>query len=453
MQRKSTDRGNTRQATTREFHNFQFRNPTVPGGWLDLLLTGKITRNQFLLTVIIDCYVKRNGPGCWASNSHLGNLLQISPHAASQIIKQMVRVGYIKRVLDGEQRSLEAYWSRCDTPPPAPYGEQKDSSTNGASAHSTTGATISIKKDEVMSSDTTYQKTKEPASPASHGNSPRSTTQSSNHTLPVRNGGSMPTPSMDKKCPPSKQSKPSKPSASEDDLTVSKEIRDYVVRTHGEPPPTDNKWHDWECWEGAIARLRLRLQSCATQIDTVLDYLVRHHPKDAKPKIHNAKHFANCFEWLQGEAQKYQTKNPNVVITSNAKKIAARLGTDWPKGADTRVAMTVQLSLDAYQKFYEVVCSVSWVSDRKDIVARFSSYLMSGGMPPAADYVEEQYMRLLYRRLVKWKDWRGDLIGMAFDPNKPEFQAEGRGWASDWCGDPDVWDQLVKEVKERQYED
>src|SRR5205085_2004294 len=105
---------------------------------------GEISKAEFLLAIIVDAYVKRAGPGCFATNGYLGRKLGLTAHGVSQCLRNLDRRGFVVRYWQDGRRHLEAYWSRLLEPksttkesPKNPLGAGRPGSCRGSTARAT----------------------------------------------------------------------------------------------------------------------------------------------------------------------------------------------------------------------------------------------------------------------------------------------------------------------------
>lgn len=252
----------------------------------------------------------------------------------------------------------------------------------------------------------------------------------------------MPIPSMNKSCPQSANSKPPKPRIEEVDRSRSKRLKEHVRRMGWFVSASHRKW------ERAFARLRRRLESCATQhttIDAALNFLIGRG--DVKPRIRNGQELADCWEWVWGLMESDRNPCRPEDISPQGREIVKRL-TDtfiWPKGSESQLPVVVQRSLDAFDHFRNRLRKIKAnPSADRAVLGLADRVLAYTGHPE--DFVYD-WMRSLHKRLCHWRDWSGNnMAAFAFGPDATEFTADGRGWAEEYSDDPDLWGTLMKEV-------
>lgn len=95
---------------------WQFRDQRVPARLCHLLRDDKITSTDLLLLFVIDSLVRpqgaEDGLGAFPTNKYLGEAVNVHPVYAGNRINYLNELGLVLIVYVGQQRYLEAEWSR-----------------------------------------------------------------------------------------------------------------------------------------------------------------------------------------------------------------------------------------------------------------------------------------------------------------------------------------------------
>jgi hypothetical protein len=114
----------------------------------------------------------------------------------------------------------------------------------------------------------------------------------------------------------------------------------------------------------------------------------------------------------------------------------------WSKGAGRTAEAAVQTSLLAYEDWYRRLSSVP-LSDKR--LSRFREWLIST-LPVPAQAITQHFDSVLKRVGKRWK-FDGNLVGWAWSETSPEVRGYGAELATEWCGEPELWDRLAEVVK------
>jgi hypothetical protein len=418
---------------------------------MDLFCDGKITKVQFILAVMIDAYVTRGGPGCWATNAHLANKLRVTPHAVSQAIKELVLAGHLKRYWIDGQRYLEASWSRLLDP----TGERISTSTAGARGGSTGRATRSSSKMNRVNTpeDTTYlQGLAEPPDGVPPAPVKSGSSNPAKPSTSVTERGSLPVnPLRLCTCPPSPKDKAVKCPVEPIDRARARRLKDCVRQGKTVTAISASPKN----WEQAMAVLRRKIDACATQksqsgqhvIDAVLDFVVNHHnPSGAKPHIRHARELIDRWDWITDLVAKAERNKP-VPVSDDARDIVRRLSMmGWPKGSESRLPQAVQKSLEEFRKFRAAVKALAdgnpGATKGERLVREFAGRVYRQHLLDD-DWFVGNYFERVHDRVRNWADWSGDLDRYIFNPKL--IAQEGMKWAEEYHR-AELWDRLITEV-------
>ena len=408
------------QAPTQEFHKFHFKGCWIPASVFDLITAGKLVAHDLAILTMIDALSHPNGRGCYASNAYLATQLSLSKRSVIRSINRLKALGLVLSTGTTSNRELRPSWDSAS-----------DKSVTSASDKSVTQKLVPTelarRKGEAGGE----------TPPRGTPNSRRST-HPTNPSTSVPKGGSLPVNPQLGNCPPNPRDKAPKCPVEEVDRSRARRLKEYV-RNQGWSLSASPK-----NWEQAFAILRRRPAICATQIDSVLDYLTLHHPRDAKPRIRNARELIDRWDWLTDLAE----KNKPVTVSPIADNISNRLANlGWPKGSEAKLPEAVQKSLDAFTAFQAKLKPFVKQPEPTDKRVRrlwnFAKEVWASSLDSAPWFVENYFVRL-HKRVRGWSGWSGSFAPWLF--TLPKLVDEGRGWSVEYCGVPNLWDQLLKEI-------
>lgn len=196
---------------------------------------------------------------------------------------------------------------------------------------------------------------------------------------------------------------------------------------------------------------RLLRQSVNDRCRKALDWLtsdpkrMRSAKKHGLPTITSAKQFRQRFTWIEEGMAKWTKENPTVEISEDAYKAAAWLNRHcWPGNCQENMAKAVQLSYDNLSVFMERIHSIRKSENHKlgGFVRDFCGLKLSGGV---VGFVDGWFDRL-WEKVREWEDWNANIISCAWSLDNKRAQETGRQWSLDYCGDTNLWDELMKEI-------
>jgi len=153
----------------------------------------------------------------------------------------------------------------------------------------------------------------------------------------------------------------------------------------------------------------------------------------------------------RGEASKRATRMCRRHMNMHPKTHELALlikGWHWPKGAGKTAQQAIDTSLVAYEAWRGKLANVglkdSSIDNLKRLM-RFRDYILRVLPQPTAMVIN--HFTLLFRDVARRQGFRGDLRPYAWRADCPEWMQIGYEWASEWCGDVTLWDQLIEAVK------
>ena len=145
-----------------------------------------------------------------------------------------------------------------------------------------------------------------------------------------------------------------------------------------------------------------------------------------------------------------QSKDVDIKITAVAKKIAKRLSNlNFPKGSQSQLLVTIQLSLNNYSKYYKKHCRLqetslyNKMSKTKQLALTRIIKLLDSHLMLEQQFVR-QWMEKVHSNISNWDNWNGNLISTAFDSDSEKFQKMGRQWVTAYCNNSSRWDNYYK---------
>jgi len=114
----------------------------------------------------------------------------------------------------------------------------------------------------------------------------------------------------------------------------------------------------------------------------------------------------------------------------------------WPKGTKTQLLDAIQDSVLEYDLFWKALLTVTKRADVPTGVLRLAKEL-KGSIPSQKTFVRT-WFETINKSVENWEGWSGNLRSMALKRDHKKFQALGRGWSDDYCGEPGRWDKLVE---------
>jgi hypothetical protein len=393
------------QAPNLQTPEFQFRGTFIPAGVIHLLKDKKITSTDLLLLILVDCYTRYGGHGCYAQNAYLGAQLRVTPLWVSESVTKLKRLGLLRAYDVDGKRHLVTVWSRiCDNE--QPFSEQPSTTVENHTPLSVRNHTISNTKN--LKEELSTHIGKERNEPQQDG------------------AGSM------KPIFPELASIPGNPI----DLQWAKRLRGILA--NAKVPLNGSQVAKW------ADQFRLLRQEVTdyTRIEDTLDWYESNVGGKYTPVVHCAKAFRAKFGKLEQAMLRHRQANP--IIRDDAKVLARRLRRlGWTNGSDSQLEVTVQTSLDAFRQFRAKVDSARGITKYNRLLTGFVEHVWLKIKLRPADFVE-QWLTDINHRYCDWRDWDGNLKAQAFTPTHKLFTARGQGWATNYANRSGLWDELLE---------
>ena len=168
------------------------------------------------------------------------------------------------------------------------------------------------------------------------------------------------------------------------------------------------------------------------------------------PPIESATSFRRHFNWLCQCMSK--DKRKKVEISADAQDVTQRLlKLTWTKVTNAEVATAVQLSLEAYDSFFQIVLSLVKTRKQRTTPHKSDWYLLflesfvNGYLVDSRHFVE-RWMTSIHQGFDRWEGWNGDLMAQVFSFQHQRFQRVARSWAKLQGFLDSDWDSFVQDV-------
>ena len=205
-------------------------------------------------------------------------------------------------------------------------------------------------------------------------------------------------------------------------------------------------------WTEEFIKLKTKDQVSKSDIKKVLIYYLKNIGQKYIPDIRSARTFRLRFDDVYKSMQRdvKQSKDVDIKITAVAKKIAKRLSNlNFPKGSQSQLLVTIQLSLNNYSKYYQKHYQLQETSlynnmskAKQQALTRIIK-LLDSHLLPEQQFVR-QWMEKVHSNISNWDNWNGNLISTAFDSDSEKFQKIGRQWVTAYCNNSSRWDAYYK---------
>lgn len=217
------------------------------------------------------------------------------------------------------------------------------------------------------------------------------------------------------------------------------------IRIHYNP----NKWAD------EIRKLRQSINSPDPEgrVKAALQWYAQNIGAKYTPVCYSAGGFRAKFLAIESAMERAGDAPAGLAISEKAKEVAERAAArGWGKTPKADLEACAQLSMDRYAEFRKRLGALKKIETNGDkkrarTIERFreiAKCLDAHWGPPVT--FADQWMELLWKRTHNWKDWDGNVIRLAFDPGDEKWHAIGRQIAGEYCGRPDEWEKLLKEI-------
>jgi hypothetical protein len=105
----------------------------------------------------------------------------------------------------------------------------------------------------------------------------------------------------------------------------------------------------------------------------------------------------------------------------------------------------VQASLDSYKNFCAAL--KDFLKDDPDSrVARFARHIQANFVVWSGPGFVSWWLEEIRGQIEDWTKFRGSPQSLEFGPTSGWLSSMGWNWAMDWCGDSEVWDQLLETI-------
>lgn len=204
-------------------------------------------------------------------------------------------------------------------------------------------------------------------------------------------------------------------------------------------------------WAQSFKCLRNELNNDIDRIETVLDWYCNHIgcSRNHVPWAHCAETFYKKFFRIEMSMDIDKENNPqHTTISPLAQKVATRLRKyQWPMGSSTQLESTCQVSLEEYHKFKSALEKAHGYTSLDPNLVRFISRTLQThfGFVGADEEFVYRWLEDVFKRVVGWKKWSGNLLKEAFRIHSEKFQLVGRCWAEAY-GDATCWDKVMELV-------
>lgn len=386
-----------------EHHEHQFRGVWIPADVMAKAAAGEINAGDMLLLAIIDSLVAPD-KGCYASNTYLANRTGRSERRVRVSISKLKDMGLLKQVgFDGKRRYLETAWSRVEV---GRSTGQDRPETAGQSGRKRPGSYNSINNKAIS----------EPAASEGAG------------------GFGLVEPSG---IPPT-----------DFDVGIATELLD-AARRHLGPAHKYVRRAKLSSWADHVRLLRTTDKVDERRISRVMDWYRKAIGGEFVPQVFSGEAFRQKFDRLEAAAKRDILNT--ATVGPEATKVATRLqALGWPKGSAEAIPAACQACWDAYAAWLAEVATYTAHLQQSPQAADKRLHRLAvhiGRKLPAPAHFVEQWMRAVNARVQAWDGWSGELAPYIFKPEAKRFQAMGRGWATEYCNDPDRWDKFIEAMQ------
>jgi hypothetical protein len=227
---------------------------------------------------------------------------------------------------------------------------------------------------------------------------------------------------------------------------ANKLIKELTIKNKIMRNPNNKKWTE------EFIKLKTKDQVSKSDIKKVLIYYLKNIGQKYIPDIRSARTFRLRFDDIYKSMQRdnKQSKDVDIKITAVAKKIAKRLSNlNFPKGSQSQLLVTIQLSLNNYSKYYQKHYQLQETSlynnmskAKQQALTRIIK-LLDSHLLPEQQFVR-QWMEKVHSNILNWDNWNGNLISTAFDSDGEKFQKLGRQWVTAYCNNSSRWYNYYK---------
>jgi hypothetical protein len=161
-----------------------------------------------------------------------------------------------------------------------------------------------------------------------------------------------------------------------------------------------------------------------------LDWYIARFNQPYIPQAYSGKGFRDKYEKILQAMERDAERNPTVVVSEEAKKLAKELAQHgWNKHTD-RLPVAVQLSMDNYDKFLRLWRRLPKKDpDRYRKQKGFIDTVINGKMGPG--YISNWFTTVLHK-YAGWEKWSGDPMQYVFDHTSKRFQEMGQQWSMEY---------------------
>ncbi len=367
-----------------EKHEFQFAGCHLPRSVVQLLRDKKLGATDLLLYVMVAAL--EGDKGCFASNAYLANSVGVGERGVQKRLVRLRELGLVTTTrFDGRRR-----WLRTCKPvtPPVGVAEVAPQGTH---------------KSLQISKSLPVQGTEEGV-------------DTGFGMVPKRGPGMV--------CPT--------------DMEWAEELF-RAVRAHLGPDHILIRKRRPGAWATHFERLRRLDEVSETDIRAVLGWYCQNIGGEFVPEAYAGESFRKKFPAIQAAMK----RRGEVVgeVSMEAVGLAERLEPmGWPAGSGQRLAGAIHTSLIEYTMWRAV--AVGCLQGR----GGFADHVVN--MLPQPGAFVEQWFRDIHRRVSGWQKWDGQFRGMEWRPEHDKFRAWGWGLATDYTGNRQRWDGIMKTIKE-----
>jgi hypothetical protein len=209
---------------------------------------------------------------------------------------------------------------------------------------------------------------------------------------------------------------------------------------------TSKGWSETN-WVLSFKMLRQDLNNDVERIDQVMDWYCVHIRTEYVPLALSAKAFREKFIRIEEAMKRFHKKNPQVEVGKDAAEVVRYLNRHtWPKDAAARLPIAVQISLDNYTKFRDrlkrLTDTIETHNGKVSTLRLFHRVVILKCSKPK-DFVLS-WMENVYYSVKDWSAWNADITSLAFTVDSKAFQKMGAGWAAQYSGKPELWQEYLK---------
>jgi hypothetical protein len=189
------------------------------------------------------------------------------------------------------------------------------------------------------------------------------------------------------------------------DRTCAKALLDTIVTKSSLVQKVNNA-----AWAREFMKLRLLDKQDEVRIEQVLEYHNSRFKEDEYlPEIYSASGFRKKFQQI--EAAMERNAPALVVLDPKYEPLIADLsGIGWPKDSEKDLREAFTLTVDAFTEFRRKLAQAYVNTPNKDIPHwRLAHWLLTGAMPNSGHVAHDWFIKV-FRRVVNWPDWHGNLL-------------------------------------------